>query len=46
MGLIVSRIVMIVKRKDLNIEHGFISIGGHKNHDKEQFNSTGTSVGL
>ena len=21
-------------KKDLNIEHGFISIGGHENHDK------------
>ena len=26
---------MIVTKKDLNIEHGFISIGGHENHDKE-----------
>ena len=22
-------------KKGLNIEHGFISIGGHENHDKE-----------
>ena len=26
---------MIVTKKDLNIEHGFISIGGRENHDKE-----------
>ena len=26
---------MIVTKKDLNIEHRFISIGGHENHDKE-----------
>ena len=26
---------MIVIKKDLNIEHGFISIGGHENHFKE-----------
>ena len=25
---------MIVTKKDLNIEHGFISIGVHENHDK------------
>ena len=30
----------------LNIEHRFVSIGGHENHDKEQFNGTGTDVGL
>ena len=26
---------MIVTKKKLNIEHGFISIGGRENHDKE-----------
>ena len=26
---------MIVTKKGLFIEHGFISIGGHENHDKE-----------
>ena len=26
---------MIVTKTRLNIEHGFISIGGHENHDKE-----------
>ena len=25
---------MTVIKKDLNIGHGFISIGGHENHDK------------
>ena len=34
------------KEKDLNIEHGFISIGGREKHDKEQFNGTSTGVGL
>ena len=37
---------MIVTKKGLNIEHRFVSIGVHENHDKEQFNGTGTSVGL
>ena len=26
---------MMVTKKDLNIEHRFISIGGYENHDKE-----------
>ena len=34
------------KEKDLNIEHRLISIGGRESHDKEQFNGTGTGVGL
>ena len=34
------------KEKGLNIEHGFVSIGVRENHDKEQFNSTSTDVGL
>ena len=25
---------MIMTKKDLNIEHSFISIGGHENYDK------------
>ena len=30
-----TRYGMIVTKKRLNIEHGFISIGGRENHDKE-----------
>ena len=26
---------MIMTKKELNIEHKFVSIGGHENHDKE-----------
>ena len=37
---------VIVTNKELNIGHRFVSIGGCENHDKEQFNSTGTNVGL
>ena len=29
------RYSVIVTKKRLNIEHGFISIGGRENHDKE-----------
>ena len=34
------------KERGLNIEHRFVSIGDHENHDKEQFNGTSTKVGL
>ena len=37
---------MIVTKKELNIEHKLVSIGGHENHDKEQFNGIGTNVDL
>ena len=37
---------MIVTKKKLFIEHGFISIGVRENHDKEQLNGTGAEVGL
>ena len=37
---------MIMTKDELNIEHKFISIVGHENHDKEQFNSTNAKVGL
>ena len=37
---------VIVTKKWLNIEPKFVSIGVHENHDKEQFNGTGTEVGL
>ena len=37
---------VIVTKKKLFIEHGLVSIGVRENHDKEQFNGTGTKVGL
>ena len=37
---------MIVTKKDLNIEHRFISIGVVRIMTKEQYNGIGTSVGL
>ena len=37
---------MIMTKDELNIEHKFVSIVNHENHDKEQFNGTGTNVGL
>ena len=37
---------MIMTKKGLNIEHRLVSIGGHENHDKEQFNGTSAEVGL
>ena len=37
---------MIMTKGELNIEHKFVSIVNHENHNKEQFNGTSAEVGL